>query len=184
MNSCQLCKIGSYNDKEGQAECQLCPQYQSTRKLGAKVKEECIGILNSLFLLSNGSIKTFQIENRYISLKLIVIFVNLLEQCPPGTMARTRMRANQKFQNSLMPFCRKCAPAFYQSDFNQNKCIQCPVGMTSPRGAISIENCFEEKRDICKINAGICGPHGICVQENGNHHLYSCLCEDGFTGKL
>lgn len=99
-------------------------------------------------------------------------------------MARTRLRANQKYQNSLMPFCRKCPPAQYQSDFNQNKCLQCPLGQTSPRGAISIENCFEEKRDICKINTGICGPHGICVQENGNHHLYSCLCEDGFTGEF
>lgn len=109
------------------------------------------------------------------------LFIDL-DQCPPGTMARTRLRTNQKYQNSLMPFCRKCPPAQYQSDFNQNKCLQCPSGQTSPRGAISIENCFDEKRDICKINTGICGPHGICVQENGNHHLYSCLCEDGFTG--
>lgn len=83
-----------------------------------------------------------------------------------------------------MPFCRKCQPAQYQSDFNQNKCVPCPMGMTSPRGAISIDNCFEDKRDICEINSGICGPHGICVQENGNRHLYSCLCEDGFTGWL
>lgn len=92
------------------------------------------------------------------------------------------MRANQKFQNSLMPFCRKCPPAQYQSEFNQNKCLSCPSGMISPRGAISIEHCFEEKSDMCQINTGICGPHGICIQENGNRHLYSCLCEDSFTG--
>lgn len=97
-------------------------------------------------------------------------------------MARIRLRTAQKFQNSLMPFCRKCPPAQYQPDFNQNKCLQCPLGMTSPRGAISIDNCFEEKRHICEINSAICGPHGICVPENENQHLYSCLCEDGFTG--
>lgn len=96
-------------------------------------------------------------------------------------MARVRMRTNQKYQNSLMPHCRKCPPGQYQSEFNQNKCLSCPSGWTSPRGAISIGNCFEEKRDVCQMNAGICGPHGICVQENGN--LYSCLCEDGFTGQ-
>lgn len=97
-------------------------------------------------------------------------------------MARVRLRANQKVQNSLMPFCRKCPPAQYQTDFNQIECKHCPTGMTSPRGAISIDNCYEEKRPICQLNAAICGPHGVCVQENGNIHLYSCLCEDGFTG--
>lgn len=45
LNSCQLCKLGHYNDKEGQVDCQNCPRYQSTRKLGAKKIEECIGIL-------------------------------------------------------------------------------------------------------------------------------------------
>lgn len=98
-------------------------------------------------------------------------------------MAR-RHRTSQKFQNSLMPFCRKCPPAQYQPDFNQNKCLQCPLGMKSPRGAISIDNCDEEKRHICEINSAICGPHGICVPENENQHLYSCLCEDGFTGSV
>ncbi|XP_031635123.1 sushi, von Willebrand factor type A, EGF and pentraxin domain-containing protein 1-like isoform X2 [Contarinia nasturtii] len=146
LNRCQMCKFGYYNDKEGQVECQKCPKYQSTRKVGAKTIEECI------------------------------------EQCPPGTQAHARLRANQKIQTSLMPNCAKCSPAQYQPDFNQIKCLQCPSGMTSPRGAISIDNCFEEKRDVCQINSAICGPHGICVQENGNRHLYSCLCEDGFTG--
>lgn len=97
-------------------------------------------------------------------------------------MARIRKRGNQEFKNSLMPSCRKCPPSQYQPEFNQNKCIKCPLGMNSPRGAITIDNCFEETRNICQINIGICGPHGICVQENGNRHLYSCLCEDGFTG--
>lgn len=97
-------------------------------------------------------------------------------------MARVRVRPNQKYHNSLMPFCRKCPPAHYQTNYNQVKCLPCPVGMTSPRGAISIDNCFEEKRHICDANSAICGPHGICMPENENLHLYSCLCEDGYTG--
>lgn len=107
-----------------------------------------------------------------------------LEQCPPGTMARVRLRANQKLYQSLMPFCRKCPPAQYQPDFNQIKCLSCPMGMTSPRGSIEIDNCFEEKRHICELNSVICGPHGVCMPENGNLHLYSCLCEDGFSGRI
>lgn len=147
LNSCQLCKLGYFNDQEGQITCERCAPYQSTRKIGAKMRQDCI------------------------------------EQCPPGTMARVRLRANQKIHNSLMPFCRKCAPGQYQSNYNQIKCSDCPNGMTSPRGSLSIENCFEEKRHICKINSAICGPHGVCVQENGNLHLYSCLCEDAYAGK-
>lgn len=142
-------------------------------------KNVSVDWINFLFVCLNSAFKI-----KSISLAYSFFFWFNAEECPPGTMARARLRANQKYQNSLMPFCRKCPPAQYQSNFNQNKCLSCPFGMTSPRGAISIENCFEEKRDICKINTGICGPHGICVQENGNHHLYSCLCEDGFTGKL
>lgn len=75
-------------------------------------------------------------------------------------------------------------PAHYNPEFNQKKCLACPSGMTSPRGAISIDNCSMEKRDICQVNLAICGPHGICMQEHGNRHLYSCLCEDGFTGQF
>lgn len=45
LNSCQLCRIGYYNDREGQVDCMMCPTYQSTRKLGAKSKEECIGTI-------------------------------------------------------------------------------------------------------------------------------------------
>lgn len=96
-------------------------------------------------------------------------------------MARIRNRGNQRYQ-SLMPFCRKCEPGQYQSNYNQINCQQCPIGYTSPRGAISIENCYEEKRHICELNSAICGPHGICISENSNLHLYSCLCEDGFSG--
>lgn len=99
-------------------------------------------------------------------------------------MARVRLRTNQKYQNSLMPFCRKCPPAQYQPNYNQIKCMPCPLGMSSPRGAISILNCFSDRKHICEINSAICGPHGICVSEHGNQHLYSCLCEDGYTGIL
>lgn len=49
LNSCQPCKLGHYNDKEGQTDCQKCQSYHSTRKLGAKFKEECIG-MNVLFI--------------------------------------------------------------------------------------------------------------------------------------
>lgn len=178
LNSCQLCKIGYYNDREGQVDCMMCPKYQSTRKLGAKSKEECIGMK----------------RNRFVSIRFNLFFIvfslhthththaHKTEQCPPGTMARLRLRTNQKYQNSLMPFCRKCNPSQYQPNYNQIKCMPCPLGMSSPRGAISITNCFSDRKHICEVSTSICGPHGVCVPENGNQHLYSCLCENGYTG--
>lgn len=171
LNSCQLCRIGYYNDRDGQVDCAMCPSYQSTRKLGTKSKQECIGMACERVVSFASSIN-FHIFN----------FIHIQEQCPPGTMARVRLRANQKYQNSLMPFCRKCSPAQYQPNYNQVKCMPCPLGMSSPRGAISITNCFSDRKHICEINSAICGPHGVCVPENGNQHLYSCLCEDGYTG--
>lgn len=82
-----------------------------------------------------------------------------------------------------MPFCRKCPPTQYQPYFDQTKCLNCPTKMTSPRGSISLDNCYAEQKHICQMNSPLCGPHGICIPENDNLHLYSCLCEEGFTGK-
>lgn len=55
--------------------------------------------------------------------------------------------------------------------------------MTSPRGSISLNNCYAEQEHICQMNSPLCGPHGICIPEHDYLHLYSCLCEEGFTGK-
>lgn len=185
LNSCQLCKTGYYNDREGQVDCTMCPSYQSTRKSGSKSKQECIGMKQASKQSVLKSI-TYQLTPFnlliYFHFHLMYLHIHIPEQCPPGTMARVRLRANQKYQNSLMPFCRKCSPAQYQPNYNQIKCMPCPLGMSSPRGAISITNCFHDRKHICEINSAVCGPHGICVPENGNRHLYSCLCEDGYTG--
>lgn len=110
----------------------------------------------------------------------------MLEQCPPGTTARIRLRtiANQKMQKSLMPFCRKCLPGQYQENFDEVKCLNCPAHYLSPRGAISISNCYPEQRQACNMNPTVCGPHGICEQVIGNIYLYSCLCEEEFIGNF
>lgn len=181
LNSCQLCRIGYYNDREGQVECVMCPSYQSTRKLGTKSKDECIGRSHQANNLSKSHSRSTRFDSIYFYFFLFH-FIADPEMCPPGTMARVRLRANQKYQNSLMPFCRKCIPGQYQPNYNQVKCMPCPLGMSSPRGAISITNCFSDRKHICEINSAICGPHGICVPENENQYLYTCLCEDGYTG--
>lgn len=134
--------------------------------------------------LQKQEISQSQLNTMFDSIYFYFYLIHIrLEQCPPGTMARVRLRANQKYQNSLMPFCRKCPPAQYQPNYNQIKCMPCPLGMSSPRGSISVTNCFSDRKHICEINSAICGPHGICVPENGNQHLYSCLCVDGYAGE-
>lgn len=44
-----MCKLGLYNNNEGQIDCKKCQSYHSTRKLGAKSLEECIGLFQSLY---------------------------------------------------------------------------------------------------------------------------------------
>lgn len=39
-----MCKLGFYNNNEGQIGCEKCQSYHSTRKLGAKSLEECMGL--------------------------------------------------------------------------------------------------------------------------------------------
>lgn len=108
-----------------------------------------------------------------------------LEQCPPGTVARLKAprsnRSNQKFSRTLMPFCRKCSPGEYQSQYDQVTCDQCPPNTISPRGSTSPDNCHPKQYQPCsQIN--VCGSHGTCKQEVSNPFLYSCSCEDGFVG--
>lgn len=104
------------------------------------------------------------------------------EQCPPGTIAKVKVRANQKLQNSLLPFCRKCPPGFYQPFYNQIKCENCGNNQISPRGSVSENACYPKQSHPCFSHPSICGPHGVCQQENGNAYLYSCLCQEEFIG--
>lgn len=79
-----------------------------------------------------------------------------------------------------MPFCRKCSPGEYQSEYDQIQCNQCPPNTISPRGSASIDNCHPKQYQPCS-QLNVCGSHGTC-QEVSNPFLYSCSCEDGFVG--
>lgn len=81
-----------------------------------------------------------------------------------------------------MPFCSKCPPAQYQPHFNQIKCLDCSINFTSPRGSQSSSQCYPIQRHACHSNPTVCGPHGICEQEQGNIYLYNCLCQEDFIG--
>lgn len=105
-----------------------------------------------------------------------------VEECPPGTQARMRIRSNRNIHNSLAPFCTKCALGQYQPDFNQIKCLDCPANYTSPRGSQSLSQCRPIQRQACYANPMVCGPHGICEQERSNIYLYNCLCQENFIG--
>lgn len=97
-------------------------------------------------------------------------------------MARMRARSNNKILNSLTPFCTKCAPGQYQPLFNQNRCLECAPGYTSGRGSQLSTQCYPVQKHACHSNPAICGPHGICEQEDGDVYLYNCLCEEDYVG--
>ncbi|XP_037922099.1 sushi, von Willebrand factor type A, EGF and pentraxin domain-containing protein 1-like isoform X3 [Hermetia illucens] len=110
-----------------------------------------------------------------------------IQQCPPGTAAkikipRKKLRPEVTNTHSLMPFCRKCNPGEYQSEYDQTQCEKCPSGHTSPRGATSRSECTLERPNPCIMNPKICGPNGVCITDSNVQSSYYCQCDQGFDG--
>uniref|UniRef100_A0A182FJJ0 Sushi, von Willebrand factor type A, EGF and pentraxin domain-containing protein 1 n=1 Tax=Anopheles albimanus TaxID=7167 RepID=A0A182FJJ0_ANOAL len=160
-NHCPSCPIGTYNERTGQTVCQPCPPHHSTSRPNAKHAHDC------------------------------------KPQCPPGTMARLKPIASArrpapppggpppppptKYQKTLMPFCRKCEPGYYQAQYNRAQCQPCPVGYGSARGSSSATDCFPlapPERPSC----GDCGAHGHCRTDD-DRATDGCVCDEGYVGE-
>lgn len=77
-----------------------------------------------------------------------------------------------------MPFCRSCGIGEFQSKHDQTSCEKCPENMTSERGSISADSCYEKFEKSC--DDSICGVRGKCL---ANGAFYTCECQDGFYGQ-
>lgn len=80
-----------------------------------------------------------------------------------------------------MPYCKKCGPSEYNSQYNQTACEKCPSGYFSRRGSISKLNCTQQTMP-CSVLPPICGSNGQCQSVAESIFLYTCLCEDDFMG--
>lgn len=111
--------------------------------------------------------------------------LDCVQKCPPGTMARVKVSKNpnhpQKMIKSLMPYCKKCPPGQYQSEYDQTGCLPCPTDHQSPRGSKSIQQCTPKPVHPCDI-ADTCKNSGKCIPSGINPSLFSCTCLQGFTG--
>ncbi|KAG4075716.1 hypothetical protein HA402_003541 [Bradysia odoriphaga] len=164
-NLCVQCPKGSFHNVTLQI-CQQCPLNMFSSQHGQTLCTPCPMYHSTRKLGSHSA-------------------TDCKQQCPPGTVARLKAprnnRSNQKFSRTLMPFCRKCSPGEYQSNYDQIACDQCPPNSISTRGSTSVDNCHPKQHQPCsQIN--VCGLHGTCKQEISNPFLYSCSCEDGFVG--
>ncbi|ETN64776.1 hypothetical protein AND_003471, partial [Anopheles darlingi] len=161
-NSCPSCPIGTYNERAGQTACQPCPVNHSTSRPNAKHAHDC------------------------------------KPQCPPGTVARLKpiavaRRPNgsgrgahqlpvTKYQKTLMPFCRKCEPGYYQGQYNRAQCQPCPAGYGSARGSVSVADCYPlvsplDRHRGCRE----CSNHGRCPA--GGDASDGCVCDEGYVGE-
>ncbi|XP_050100459.1 sushi, von Willebrand factor type A, EGF and pentraxin domain-containing protein 1-like [Anopheles aquasalis] len=157
-NSCQSCPIGTYNERTGQTSCQACPVHHSTSRPNAKHAHDC------------------------------------KPQCPPGTVARLKPMAARrrspgggppptKYQKTLMPFCRKCEPGYYQAQYNRAQCQACPVGYGSARGSTAPTDCFPLAGPLERRGCeGECSNHGHCQDERDTDGV-GCVCDEGYVGE-
>ena len=68
--------------------------------------------------------------------------------------------------------CRPCPNGTFNEKPGATKCVKCPAEMTTPLGAISIDNC------TCSENTCY---HGKCSIQSDYTTL--CVCNSGYTGK-
>ncbi|CAB3367991.1 Hypothetical predicted protein [Cloeon dipterum] len=137
---CVLCPRGTYLPS-GRKECVLCPVATFQSRPGEEKCEPCPKGTSTL------------------TTALATKKQHCIDVCPPGLWSK----------NGLAP-CLRCPIGSFQPDANQQGCIPCPEGFSTPhKGATSINSC----KALCPENA---------ISRNG---LVPCLaCPEGYTQML
>ncbi|GJQ65520.1 hypothetical protein Trydic_g7621 [Trypoxylus dichotomus] len=144
-NSCQSCKIGFYNDQQGQTVCTSCPLNYSTRKLQAKSINDCIE------QCSPGS---FARKKK----------IKILRKHPNAVIERI----------TLKPYCRSCPIGTYQPLYGRLGCFKCPNGYTtSGVGSTTIQDCVPTLQQTCTNSSNICNK-GQCIIVNDVYYSCEC----------
>lgn len=129
---CVTCPPGTFQEKEGQLACDLCPGSDGHGPVGARNISSCAGTV----AYSSSSPR----HNMYFwSSKVLLCIVNLLSvfykshsgQCPTGS-----------FSSDGFKPCQLCPQGTYQPDLGRTLCFPCGGGLSTKReGASSFHDC-------------------------------------------
>lgn len=132
---CVPCPPGTFQEKEGQLACDLCPGSDGHGPVGARNISSCAGTV----AYSSSSLRHNN-KNMYIwSSKALLPLVNLLSgfykshlgQCPTGS-----------FSGDGFKPCQLCPQGTYQPDLGRTLCFPCGGGLGTKReGASSFHDC-------------------------------------------
>ncbi|XP_076346234.1 sushi, von Willebrand factor type A, EGF and pentraxin domain-containing protein 1-like isoform X1 [Tachypleus tridentatus] len=198
--NCEACMQGTYQFKEGQLSCVVCPERTSTetdqsKSLG-ECKAQCLpGSFSSTGLEVCETCPLGFYQSKYAQIHCIHCpndtttwrrgarkLEECKEQCAPGEVSDTGLKP-----------CFPCPNGYYQSKKGQAACFQCPEdGKTRRRGAISAEECESKSNEVEDTNQSEpkllpvndcfsvpCLNGGSCQSLNFS---YLCQCKPGYKG--
>ncbi|XP_073522521.1 signal peptide, CUB and EGF-like domain-containing protein 3 isoform X3 [Phyllobates terribilis] len=151
MDQCQPCPQGTYQEKEGQLLCDLCPGTEATGPSGATSILACGGECSPGQFFLDGYKQCqlcprgmYQPESGRIQCLSCGGGLNTKHegattfqdcetkvQCSPG-----------HYYNTTLHRCIRCLIGFYQPEFRQNFCIACPANSSTDfDGSTSVAQC-------------------------------------------
>lgn len=114
---CVLCPPGTFQEKEGQLACDLCPGSDGHGPVGARNISSCAGAWTGSSTFS----KKFRFLNSF----------SQTGQCPMGY-----------FSSDGFKPCQPCPQGAYQPDLGRTLCFPCGGGLSTKReGASSFHDC-------------------------------------------
>uniref|UniRef100_A0A8C9QZL2 Signal peptide, CUB and EGF-like domain-containing protein 2 n=1 Tax=Scleropages formosus TaxID=113540 RepID=A0A8C9QZL2_SCLFO len=152
---CVQCPPGTFQEKEGQLSCDLCPGSDGHGPVGASNISSCAGQCPTGYFSSDGfkpcqpcTLGTYQPEpGRTLCFPCGGGLTTKREgassfhdcevkvQCSPG-----------HYYNTTLHRCIRCPLGTYQTEFRQNYCISCPGNTTTDfDGATSVSQCKNRK---------------------------------------
>lgn len=151
QEKCVLCPAGTYQEKDGQLSCDLCPGTEGHGPTGARNISVCTGQCSPGHYSADGfqpcqlcSRGTYQPESGR----------TLCFQCGGGLMTKhegassfqdcdTKVQCSPgHYYNTSVHRCIRCALGTYQPEFRQNYCIACPGNTTTDfDGSTTVRQC-------------------------------------------
>ncbi|XP_018585768.2 sushi, von Willebrand factor type A, EGF and pentraxin domain-containing protein 1 isoform X1 [Scleropages formosus] len=147
--ACESCWLGSYQELEGQTECQACPDGSSTPYLHSRSPSECRAQCQPGSFSPNGldtceSCPLGQYQPEFGS--------RVCLDCPQNTSTVIRGAVNiaecgvpcsaGHFSRTGLAPCYPCPRDYYQPEEGRSFCLSCPFyGTTTITGATAIHQC-------------------------------------------
>ncbi|XP_009955299.1 PREDICTED: signal peptide, CUB and EGF-like domain-containing protein 3, partial [Leptosomus discolor] len=128
---CVPCPPGTYQEKEGQLSCDLCPRGDAFGPVGATNITGCTGQCPPGQHSADGFKPCQPCPRGSYQGALSFQDCDTKVQCSPG-----------HYYNTSVHRCIRCAVGTYQPDFRQNYCVACPGNTTTDfDGSTSVSQC-------------------------------------------